>query len=148
MNLSNLKAPRGARQNRKRLGRGESSGLGKTAGKGHKGQKSRSGNGKIGAQFEGGQIPLIRRLPKFGFTNIFRVEPSIINLDDLEKFEAGSVVDLKFLEERGLVKNFKGILKVLGQGEIKKALTVKANAFSKKALEAIQKAGGTAEVLK
>ncbi len=148
MNLSNLISPRGARSDRKRLGRGESSGRGKTAGRGNKGQKSRTGRGKIKGYFQGGQIPLIRRIPKFGFTNIFRVEPTIVNLRDLEIFDAGSVVDLGALTDRGVVKNSKGALKVLGQGELKKALTVKAQAFSKKALEAIQKAGGTAEVVK
>ncbi|MFH1018391.1 MAG: 50S ribosomal protein L15 [Pseudomonadota bacterium] len=148
MNLSNLSSPRGARSGRKRLGRGESSGRGKTAGRGNKGQKSRTGRGKIKAYFQGGQIPLIRRIPKFGFTNIFRVEPTIVNLKDLDGFDAGTVVDLASLKARGMAKGSKGLLKILGQGELKKALTVKANAFSKKALDAIQKAGGIAEVVK
>jgi large subunit ribosomal protein L15 len=149
MNLSNLKPPAGSRRPNKRRGRGESSGLGKTAGRGHKGMGSRKGNGKISAGFEGGQTPLIRRLPKFGFTNVFRKERAVVNLSDLEKFDAGAVVDYAALHSKGLVpKNSEGGVKVLGKGELKKALTVKAGAFSKTASDKIQKAGGTAEVVK
>lgn len=147
MNLSELKAPKGSRKARKRVGRGESSGRGKTSGKGHKGQNSRSGS-KFNANFEGGQMPLFRRVPKFGFKNIRKKIFAIVNLKDLDGFKDGSTVDVNALKTEGLVKeNFKGPVKILGKGEIKKPLNVKATAFSQTAKDAIQKAGGTAEVL-
>ena len=149
MNLSQLKPVTGSREKTKRLGRGESSGLGKTSGRGNKGQKSRKGNGKIAAWFEGGQVPITRRLPKFGFVNIHRRERAVINVETLNAFEAGTIVDAKLLQEKGLVKKkLPGGFKVLGDGELKKAITVKAQAFSVKAKELIEKAGGKAEVVK
>ncbi len=148
MKLGNLSPAPGAVTPAKRLGRGIGSGLGKTSGKGHKGQWARSGGG-VRPGFEGGQMPLIRRVPKRGFNNIFKNEYSIVNLSVLEGFEAGSVVDLNVLAEKGLIKLVKGSvgLKVLGNGELTKSLTVKANAFSKSAKEAIEKVGGTAELI-
>lgn len=148
MNLSQLEPAKGSRRNNVRKGRGSGSGQGKTAGKGHKGQKARSGK-KISPSFEGGQVPLMRRLPKFGFTNRSRIESAIVNLRDLEQFKAGSVVDRAALRAIGLISNkFEGPIKILGQGELSKALTVKVTAFSAKAAELIKKAGGTPEVLK
>jgi large subunit ribosomal protein L15 len=147
MKLSAIRAPRGARKGKKRLGRGESSGRGKTSGRGNKGQGSRSGS-KFGANFEGGQMPLIRRLPKFGFTNTRRKEFAVVNLKDLARFENGAVVDRAALATQGLIKgSYKGPVKILGKGEIQKPLTVKATAFSKSAMEAISKAGGKAELV-
>ena len=145
--LNKLKAPRGAMKRKKRVGRGEASGLGKTSGRGHKGQRSRSGV-SIKAGFEGGQMPLQRRLPKRGFTNIFRRENRIISLTDLSKtFKADEVVDLTVLREKGLIKRGKGPVKVLGTGEISIPLTVQVNSFSKSAAEKIAAAGGKAEVI-
>ena len=146
MRLGNLSPAEGANTARKRLGRGIGSGLGKTSGKGHKGQWARSGGG-VRPGFEGGQMPLIRRIPKRGFNNHFRKEYSIVNLSILESFEAGSVVDINVLAEKGLIKLVKGSvgLKVLGNGTLSKAITVKANAFSASAKEAIEKVGGTVE---
>jgi len=145
--LSNLKPPAGAKQKRKRVGRGESSGHGKTSGRGHKGSKSRSG-GQIPAAYEGGQMPLIRRLPKRGFTNIFRAEYVLVSLRDLAKFEAGSVVDLAALLEKGVIRSVRGAgVKVLANGELTVALTVKAHQFSRAAREKIEAAGGKVEVL-
>ncbi|MFB3852954.1 MAG: 50S ribosomal protein L15 [Vicinamibacterales bacterium] len=146
MDLSNLKPPKGAKHSRKRVGRGQGSGSGKTAGRGHKGAQSRSGY-KQKRGFEGGQMPLHRRLPKRGFHNLFRVEYSIVNLDTLEqRFEAGTVVTPALLAERHLVDARRPV-KVLGRGDIQKALTVHAHKFSGKAAEKIQAAGGTAEKL-
>ena len=146
MRLGNLSPAEGANTARKRLGRGIGSGLGKTSGKGHKGQWARSGGG-VRPGFEGGQMPLIRRIPKRGFNNHFRKEYSIVNLSILESFEAGSVVDINVLAEKGLIKLVKDSvgLKVLGNGTLSKAITVKANAFSASAKEAIEKVGGTVE---
>ncbi len=146
--LNNLKAPAGATHKKKRVGRGPGSGLGKTSGRGSKGQKSRSGySGKRG--FEGGQMPLHRRLPKRGFTNIFKREWAEVNLADLEKmFDAGATVTPDALLERGLVR--KSMLKsivILGQGELKKSLTVNAHRFSKSAKQKIEAAGGMAEII-
>lgn len=146
--LNNLKAPAGGTQKKKRVGRGPGSGLGKTSGRGSKGQKSRSGySGKRG--FEGGQMPLHRRLPKRGFTNIFKREWAEVNLADLEKlFDAGASVTPETLLERGLIR--KSALKsvvILGQGELKKSLTVNVHRFSKSAKQKIEAAGGKAEVL-
>ena len=146
MRLGNLSPAEGAITSKKRLGRGIGSGLGKTSGKGHKGQWARSGGG-VRPGFEGGQMPLIRRIPKRGFNNYFRKEYSVINISVLENFDAGTTVTLSLLIEKGLIKLVKnGVgLKVLGNGTLSKALTVKANAFSASAKEAIEKAGGTAE---
>ncbi len=141
MNLSNLKAPTGSRKNRKRVGRGHATGQGKTSGKGHKGQKARSGTGKPGLGFEGGQMPLHRRIPKFGFKNIFKINYNVLNLDDLSKMNDGSTVDVNLLKKMGLCKG-SNPLKILGRGKLDKKLTVKAKAFSQSAKQAIEKAGG------
>jgi len=146
MDLSNLKPPKGATRKRKRVGRGPGSGLGKTAGRGSKGAKSRSGF-KRKRGFEGGQMPLHRRVPKRGFHNPFRVEYAVVNLDDLaSRFEAGTVVTPELLRERRVVRTARPI-KVLARGEITVALTVKAHKFSGKAAERIAAAGGTVETL-
>lgn len=135
-------------QSRKRRGRGQGSGLGKTSGHGHKGSQARSGRGKgYGSGFEGGQMPLIRRLPKRGFTNIFRKEVDIVNLDVLDLFDEGSTVDVDALKGAGRIRNSAKIVKVLGNGELKRKLTVKAHRFSKSAREKIEAAGGKVEVL-
>ena len=146
MKLHNLAPAEGAVTPAKRLGRGIGSGLGKTSGKGHKGQWARSGGG-VRPGFEGGQMPLIRRVPKRGFNNHFKKTYSIVNLSVLENLEANSVVDMQVLAEKGLIKVIKDSigLKVLGNGSLSKALTVKASAFSASAKEAIEKAGGKAE---
>jgi large subunit ribosomal protein L15 len=146
MDLSNLKPPKGAKHSKKRVGRGQGSGNGKTAGRGHKGAQSRSGY-KFKRGFEGGQMPLHRRVPKRGFHNPFRVEYEIVNLDTLsERFEAGTVVTPELLLEHGLVTGSLQ-LKVLGRGDLAKALTVRAHKFSGKAAEKIGAAGGAAETL-
>ena len=146
MRLGDLSPAIGATTESKRLGRGIGSGLGKTSGKGHKGQWARSGGG-VRPGFEGGQMPLIRRIPKRGFNNHFRKTYSIVNLSVLESFDANSVVDMEVLFEKGLIKVVKDCvgLKVLGNGTLSKALTVKAKAFSAAAKDAIEKAGGKAE---
>ncbi len=145
MSLHDLKPPRGAKHSKKRVGRGQGSGQGKTAGRGHKGAKSRSGF-KFKRGFEGGQMPLHRRVPKRGFHNPFRVEYDVVNLDTLGlRFGAGTVVTPELLRERGLVGDNR--VKVLGRGEIDKALTVRAHKFSGKAAEKIAAAGGAAEAL-
>lgn len=146
MRLGNLSPAEGATTSKKRLGRGIGSGLGKTSGKGHKGQWARSGGG-VRPGFEGGQMPLIRRIPKRGFNNHFKKVYSIVNLSVLESFEANTVVDMEMLDQKGLIKVMKDCigLKVLGNGTLTKALTVKAKAFSASAKEAIEKAGGKAE---
>ena len=146
MKLHELKASAGARKAVTRKGRGAGSGNGKTAGFGHKGQKARSGVKKAG--FEGGQMPLQRRLPKRGFNNIFATKYANVKISDLEaKFEAGSVVDTKALVEAGIIKKSLDGIKVLGNGELTKALTVQAAAFTASAKEKIEKAGGKAEVI-
>lgn len=146
MKLHELQPVEGARKDGFRVGRGLGSGNGKTAGKGHKGQKARSGGmGKLG--FEGGQTPLARRLPKRGFTNFTRKEYAIVNLDQLNRFAEDTEVTPELLHATGLVKNLKDGVKVLGEGELEKKLIVKANKFSKSAVELIEKAGGKAEVL-
>ena len=146
MKLHELKPAQGTKKGRKRVGRGTGSGLGKTSGKGQKGQKSRSGGGvRIG--FEGGQMPLYRRLPKVGFTNIFRKEYAIVNIKDLDIFENGTEVTPEVLKEAGLVKAMKNGVKILGNGEISKQLTVKAHKFSKTAAERIIASGGKVEVI-
>lgn len=144
--LNELKPVAGARHSRKRLGRGTGSGLGKTSGKGHKGQNARSGGG-VRPGFEGGQIPLFQRLPKRGFHNINRKEYAIVNLSDLNMFEDGTVVSLETFIESGLVKKMHYGIKVLGQGTLEKKLTVQAHKFSTSAETAIVNAGGTVEVI-
>jgi large subunit ribosomal protein L15 len=146
--LNNLKAPAGAKHKKKRVGRGPGSGLGKTSGRGNKGQKSRSGySGMRG--FEGGQMPLHRRLPKRGFTNIFKREWAEVNLSDLEKFfDEGATVTPEALVERGLVRQSKQkAVVILGQGELKKSLTVNAHRYSAAAKQKIEAAGGKAEII-
>ena len=146
MDLSNLQPAAGSKQSDNfRRGRGHGSGNGKTAGKGHKGQKARSGAPRPG--FEGGQMPLYRRLPKRGFTNRNSLEIVGINLKALESFEDGSVITIDSLIESGIVKNPKDGVKILGNGELTKKLNVKANAFSKSAAEKIEALGGKAEVM-
>ena len=145
MNLSNIRKPRKASSNKKRVGRGMGSGMGKTSTRGHKGQRSRSGS-RMMRGFEGGQMPLHRRLPKRGFTNIFREEYSIVNLEKLATL-GESTVTLEVLRKSGLVGK-DGRVKILGDGELTTAITVQAHKFSKSAQEKITKAGGKAEVLK
>lgn len=144
--LHELKPVPGSRRKRTRKGRGIGSGLGKTAGRGHKGQKARSGGG-IRRGFEGGQMPLYRRIPKRGFTNIFKKEIVAINVQELNRFEEGTVVTPELLVETGVIKSIKDGVKILGNGELQKALTVKAHAFSKSAAEKIEAAGGKVEVV-
>ena len=146
MKLHDLKPAVGATTAPKRLGRGTGSGLGKTSGKGHKGAKARSGGGK-GPGFEGGQIPLMRRIPKRGFTNKFRTEYVAINVDRLEIFEDGQVVTPVELIEMGIIKKIEDGVKIMGNGDITKKLTVKANKFTASAKEKIEAAGGKAEVI-
>ena len=145
MDLSNLRPAEGSKQNKFRKGRGHGSGNGKTAGYGHKGQKARSGAPRPG--FEGGQMPLYRRIPKRGFTNRNTKEIVAINVSELERFEDGAVVDVKTLIESGVIKNPRDGVKILGNGEFTKKLTVKANAFSASAKERIEALGGNAEVM-
>jgi large subunit ribosomal protein L15 len=145
--LDRLKAPKGANRKKKRVGRGEGGGLGKTSGRGHKGQNSRAGGG-VKAGFEGGQMPLQRRLPKRGFHNIFRVENRIVNIVDLARvFAAGETADLESMTAKGLIGSGKGPVKVLAQGELTHSLTVRANCFSSAAEEKIKAAGGSVEVV-
>ena len=146
MKLHDLKPAVGATTAPKRLGRGTGSGLGKTSGKGHKGAKARSGGGKRPG-FEGGQMPLTMRLPKRGFTNIFRKEYVAVNIDRLEMFEDGAVVTPVTLIEYGIIKNVQDGVKILGNGEITRKLTVQANKFSESAKQKIEAAGGKAEVI-
>ena len=147
MKLHNIHPNEGATATRKRVGRGVGSGLGKTSGKGHKGQNARSGGG-VRPGFEGGQLPLFRRLPKRGFSNaMFKTEYAVINLSDLNRFEDGALVTPELLKEMGLVKNQLDGIKVLGNGTLEHKLTVKAHKFSKRALEEIEKLGGKAEVI-
>ena len=147
MKLHELRHSEGAFQTKKRVGRGVGSGLGKTSGKGHKGQNARSGGG-VRPGFEGGQLPLFRRLPKRGFSNaMFKVEYATINVSDLEKFEDGAVVTPELLSEMGLVKKQLDGIKVLGNGKLEKKLVVKAHKFSDVAKEQIEKLGGKAEVI-
>lgn len=145
MKLHELSPAYGSTKEAKRIGRGHGSGNGKTAGKGHKGQKARSGRG-IRAGFEGGQMPLQRRVPKRGFNNIFASRFAIVNVSDLNVFEEGAVVDVKALQDKGLINKVYDGVKVLGNGEISKALTVKASAFSESAKSKIESVGGKAEV--
>ena len=146
MRLHELSPPEGARKPRKRVGRGEGSGLGKTAGRGHKGQRSRSG-AKLKPGFEGGQMPLQRRLPKRGFTNIFKKRFALVNLKDLARFEAGSVIDAEGLAAAGLIKKPTEKVKLLGEGSVDKPLTLKVHGVSSKARAAVEAAGGSVEVM-
>ena len=144
MKLHELRAVPGAKKAPKRKGRGTATGQGKTAGRGMNGQNSRSGDGTRPG-FEGGHMPLYRRIPKRGFTNIWRTEYSILNVDDLNRFEAGAVVTPDMLKEAGLVKQMKnGGIKILGNGELEKNITIQAHKFSKSAIEKIESAGGKA----
>ena len=147
MSLNNLRPPKGAKHAKKRVGRGPGSGHGKTSGRGEKGAKSRSGfRHKRG--FEGGQMPLHRRVPKRGFTNIFRTEYAVVNVDRIaEVFDAGTVITPELLQQRGLVARGAEKVKVLARGDVAKALTIKAHKFSGKAAEKIAAAGGSTEVL-
>ena len=144
--LHSLKAPKNSRHRKKRVGRGQGSGLGKTAGRGGKGQKARTGNMHFEG-FEGGQSPLQRRLPKFGFNSINRVQYAIVNLVELEKFDAGTTVGPDELDGRGLTKGYHDGVKVLGSGTLSKKLTVRAHKFSAAAKAAIEQAGGSVEEL-
>jgi large subunit ribosomal protein L15 len=144
MELNNLRPSIGSTKNRKRIGRGTGSGHGKTATKGHKGQKARSG-GSIKAGFEGGQMPLQRRLPKRGFTPLDRVVYSLVNISQLDIFEPGSIIDVMSLISKGLVKSDRFAVKILGNGDITKSLKVAANKFSQSAKDKIIAAGGSVE---
>ena len=148
MKLNDLRPQVGGTKKSKRVGRGTSSGHGKTSGRGHDGQKSRSGGG-VRPGFEGGQMPLFRRMPKRGFTNIFAKEYAIINVEDLNRFEDNTVITPELLINEGIIKRARSIdgIKVLGDGDINKKLTVKAHKFSKTAAEKIEAAGGKVEVI-
>jgi len=146
MKLDELKPPPGSNRKRKRVGRGDGSGHGKTSCRGHKGQGSRSG-GNIAPGFEGGQMPLQRRVPKRGFRNPFKIEVAVINLQQLELFDAGSEVSPAVLADKGLVRGRDREIKILGAGTLSKALTVKAHGFSAKAKEQIEAAGGKTELI-
>jgi large subunit ribosomal protein L15 len=146
MRIHDLSPQEGSKKNRKRVGRGVGSGHGRTSCRGHKGQKARSG-GTIVPGFEGGQMPLQRRLPKRGFTNIFRKEAAVVNLKDLNRFEASAVVDLEALKSAGLVRKAEGGVKVLGKGDIAHAITLKVDKISRTAKEKIEAAGGKVELL-
>ena len=146
MNLNEMKYNEGARHTRKIIGRGQGSGNGKTAGKGHKGQNARSGGG-VAIGFEGGQTPLYKSLPKRGFTNFNRVEYAVVNLSDLNRFEEGTTVTPELLKECGIVKKQLDGIKVLGNGTLEKKVNVTCNKISKAAQAAIEKAGGTVEVI-
>jgi len=146
MKLHELSPAKGSRKSRKRVGRGVGSGSGMTAGRGTKGENSRSGGG-VRPGFEGGQMPLHRRLPKRGFTNIFRKNIAAINIRDLSRFESGSLVDEAVLVRTGLIKGRKDGVKLLAQGEIKQPLTIRLNSVSKSAREKIEAAGGSVEVI-
>jgi large subunit ribosomal protein L15 len=146
MKLHELKPAAGSRKERNRVGRGTGSGNGKTAGRGTKGQKSRSGGG-VRLGFEGGQTPLFRRLPKRGFTNVNRKEYAVVNIDTLNRFEEGTEVTPELLIESGIVKSEKAGIKILANGNVEKKLTIKAHKFSAAAKEAIEAAGGKIEVI-
>ncbi|HIJ78520.1 MAG TPA: 50S ribosomal protein L15 [Deltaproteobacteria bacterium] len=144
MTLSNLSPAPGSRKARKRVGRGQGSGHGQTATRGHKGFKSRSGSG-IKPGFEGGQMPLHRRLPKRGFTNIFRKEYAVVNVQDLDRFDAGARVDKQALVDAGLVSNSDNLIKLLGNGEVSIALTIAVDKVSQSARQKVEAAGGKIE---
>ena len=145
MKLHELHPAEGSTSAQKRLGRGSGSGLGKTSGKGHKGAKARSGGGKRPG-FEGGQMPLYRRVPKRGFNNVFGTEYAEVNVERLEAFEDGATVDVQALKDAGIVKEIRDGVKIIGNAELKKKLNVKVNAYSASAKASIEAAGGTAEV--
>ncbi len=146
MNLIDVKATPFKRKHKKRLGLGAGSGHGKTSGRGHKGAKARSGS-KYPPSFEGGQMPLFRRIPKRGFNNPFKKQYDIVNIKDLECFDEGTVVDPEKMQEKGIAKNFKDGIKVLGDGELKKPLTVVAHKFSETAIQKIKASGGEVKVV-
>lgn len=146
MKLHDLKFNEGARRDRKRIGRGHGSGHGKTSGKGHKGQNARSGGG-VALGFEGGQTPIFKRIPKRGFNNINRIDYAVVNLDELNMFEDGTTVTIEMLLEAKVIRKTLDGVKVLGNGALEKKVSVQANAFSKSAVEAIEKLGGKAEVI-
>ena len=146
MKLHELKPADGARQDKVRVGRGTGSGCGKTSGRGHKGQKSRSGGG-VRPGFEGGQMPIYRRLPKRGFKNVWRKEYAEVNVETLNVFDDGMTVDAVALVEMGILKNVLDGVRILGDGELTKKLTVKAQGFTKTAIQKIESAGGTTEVI-
>ncbi|SDF50834.1 50S ribosomal protein L15 [Sporolituus thermophilus] len=146
MKLHELSPAPGSKHKRTRVGRGLGSGLGKTAGRGHKGQKARAGGG-VRPGFEGGQMPIYRRLPKRGFHNKFAKEYAEVNVNQLNRFENGAVVDPVALVEAGILKNVRDGVRILGNGELEKSLTVKAHGFTKSAVEKIQAAGGKVEVI-
>lgn len=149
MKLNEIPIPRGARRKIKRVGRGSGSGHGKTSCKGHKGLKARSGaGGKLRLGFEGGQMPLIRRIPKRGFRSGFRSINQIVNVEDLNEFRKNDIVDPQKLKENNIIKNVDIPIKILGDGEMEKSLTVRAHSFSKSAVAKIEKAGGKAELIK
>ena len=146
MKLDSLKPSKGSIKNKKRIGRGHGSGIGKTSGRGHKGAGQRSGN-KRRAWFEGGQMPLARRLPRRGFTNIFKEEIQIVNISDLNRIEKNSEIDPVVLQENGMIRSSLKPVKILGEGDIDKKLNVTASAFSASAKNKIEKAGGTVTIL-
>lgn len=146
MNLNELKYNEGARHTTKRLGRGQGSGLGKTSGKGHKGQNARSGGG-VAIGFEGGQTPFFKSMPKRGFTNVNRLEYAVVNLSDLNRFDEGTTVTPELLKQAGILKNQLDGVKVLGNGKLEKKVNVTCNKISKSAQAAIEKAGGKVEVI-
>jgi large subunit ribosomal protein L15 len=146
MRLNELSPAKGARKKEKRIGRGTGSGHGKTSTKGHKGQNARAGGPK-GPGFEGGQMPFQRRMPKRGFTNIFRKEYAILNLKDLSEFKGNDAITPEVLLEKGVISKLKDGVKILGEGDLKGPLTIKANKFSNSALKKIEAAGGKAEVI-
>ncbi|MBI5180163.1 MAG: 50S ribosomal protein L15 [Nitrospirae bacterium] len=146
MRLNELSPAKGARKKEKRIGRGTGSGHGKTSTKGHKGQNARAGGPK-GPGFEGGQMPFQRRMPKRGFTNIFRKEYAILNLKDLSEFKGSDAITPEVLLEKGVIRKLKDGVKILGEGDLKGPLTIKANKFSNSALKKIEAAGGKAEVI-
>ena len=145
--LSNLSAPEGAHRKKRRVGRGESSGWGKTSGAGHKGQKCRRGRRKPARGFEGGQMPLARRLPKRGFVSRNRIEYAIVNLGQLNEFPEGTVIDADLLRAKGLIKKSGDGLKVLAKGDLSTSLTIRASKFSRTAIEKIEAAGGRFETV-
>jgi large subunit ribosomal protein L15 len=146
LSINTLKPAPGANKKNKRVGRGMGSGHGKTATRGYNGQLSRAG-ASVRPGFEGGQMPLYRRLPKRGFTNIFRKEYVAINVEALDIFESGTQIDPVVLRDQGIIKNLRGVVKILGNGDLTKSVNVRAHKFSKSAVEKIQKAGGTIEVI-
>ncbi|MFH1655562.1 MAG: 50S ribosomal protein L15 [Candidatus Omnitrophota bacterium] len=146
MQLHEIRLPKGANKKRKIVGRGSGSGHGKTSGRGHKGQNARSGRGTRPG-FEGGQMPLIRRIPKRGFNSKTKKVFQIVNIDSLQKFKEDTVITPEILKEKGLIKKVKGLVKILGAGELKKPLTIKAHSFSKSAREKVKTSGGKTQLI-